>query len=318
MENYIQPVDDNLSLPLKNENEYGILSTIRGVVVTLIYVANMLFWAVPLFTTAFLKLVIPVKPWRHFCTRVLKWVANCWIFVNNLSTKTVFDTEGIERLSMNSWYMVISNHQTWVDILILQKAFYRKIPFLKFFLKKELIWVPIMGLAWWALDFPFMKRYSENFLQKNPHLRGKDIEITRKACEKYKNMPVSIMNFVEGTRFTPEKHSRQKSPFKHLLRPKAGGVAFVLSSMGDQLTSIVNVTINYPEGAKSFWDFLCGRVSYVSLRVQEIPVTKEILGNYFMDERFREKFQLWLNSLWVEKDRQLDGLRPLKYVVPEI
>lgn len=317
MGNSYETEDTAISLSMAEDEDYSIFSTLRGIFVWHIYVVNTLFFAVPLFTTAFLKLIIPLPFWRHLCTVVLKWVANCWIFVNNLSSNTTFDVRGIENLSMNSWYLVVSNHQTWVDILILQKAFYRKIPFLKFFLKKELIWVPIMGMAWWALDFPFMKRYSNEFLEKNPHLRGKDIEITRKACEKYKTMPVSIMNFVEGTRFTPEKHAKQKSPFNNLLCPKAGGIAFVLSAMGEQLTSILNVTINYPQGPKSYWDYLCGRVSDVSIRVEEIPVTKEILGNYFMDEKFREKFQVWLNDLWIDKDRQLDGLRPLEYAVPE-
>ena len=116
-----------------------------------------------------------------------------------------------------------------------RKSLTAAVPFLKFFLKKELIWVPILGIAWWALDFPFMKRYSAAVLKKRPHLRGKDIEITRQACKKFKSLPVSIMNFVEGTRFTREKHDKQKSPFTHLLKPKAGGIGFVLSTMGEQL-----------------------------------------------------------------------------------
>jgi 1-acyl-sn-glycerol-3-phosphate acyltransferase len=218
-----------------------------------------------------------------------------------------WDIRGLEGLSMNEWYLVISNHQTWVDIVVLQKVFNYRIPFLKFFLKKELIWIPLLGVAWWALDFPFMKRYTASFLKKHPHLKGKDIEITRKACEKFKNTPVSIMNFVEGTRFTPEKHNRQNSPFKHLLKPKAGGVGFVLTAMGEHLHRIVNVTIIYPEGDTGFWSFLCGRIHEIQVRIQTLPLTKDLLGDYIKNEAYQARFQAWLNELWREKDRIMEG-----------
>jgi 1-acyl-sn-glycerol-3-phosphate acyltransferase len=263
---------------------------------------------------AFLKFIIPIKAWRNFCGKIVLFIAESWIFINSLNialTKKVrWDVKGLEGLDLNGWYLVVSNHQTWVDILVLQKVLFRKIPFLKFFLKKELIWVPIMGLVWWALEYPFMKRYSEEFLKKNPHLKGKDMETTRKACEKFKTTPVSVMNFVEGTRFTKEKHDKQKSPFKNLLKPKAGGISFVLSAMQDQLQSIVNVTIVYPDNRedKSFWAFLCGKVTNIVVRVETIPIQKEITGDYAEDEAYRKYFFSWLNELWTKKDATIESL----------
>ena len=255
---------------------------------------------------AFLKLLVPLAGWRKLCTRVLNGMAASWISLNNLNielTKKIkWEVQGLEGLSLKQWYLVISNHQTWIDIIVLQKIFNRRIPFLKFFLKKELIWVPFLGVAWWALEFPFMKRYSAAFLKKYPHLKGKDMEITRKACRKFKTTPVSVMNFVEGTRFTEEKHNRQKSPFTHLLKPKAGGVGFVLSAMGDQLNSILDVTIVYPGGKKSFWGFLCGRTDAIRITIEKIPVTEELLGDYIEDKDYQNRFQNWLNSLWAKKD----------------
>jgi len=194
-------------------------------------------------------------------------IATRWIHNNTfLCTKILgikVKAEGDTKLSMKEWYLVLSNHQSWSDIVVLQIVFNGRIPLLKFFTKKELIWVPLLGIAWWALDFPFMKRYKSDFLKKHPHLKGKDIEITKKACEKFSATPVSIMNFVEGTRFTIAKHDRQKSPFKNLLKPKAGGTGFVFTAMGHQLHNILNVTIKYPEGDLDFWNFLCGRISEV-------------------------------------------------------
>ena len=146
----------------------------------------------------------------------------------NLTNNTRWDVQGTESLEPSQWYLVLSNHQSWTDIVVLQRIFHRKIPFLKFFIKKELFWLPLLGQAWWALDFPFIKRYSKAKLQRKPHLRGKDLEITRRACKRFQQLPISIMNFVEGTRFTIQKHRQQQSPYTHLLRPKAGGIAAVL------------------------------------------------------------------------------------------
>jgi len=278
----------------------------------LLYVVNTIFFVIPLLIAAFAKLIIPLKPWTRICDKILNGIATSWISVNNFNQKLTgnarLEVKGLEGLRIDDWYLVVSNHQSWVDILILQNIFNRRIPFLKFFLKQELIWVPVMGVAWWALDFPFMKRYSRAVIEKKPHLKGKDLEITRKACEKFKNIPVSVMNFVEGTRYSPAKHQSQKSPHKNLLRPRSGGVAFVLSAMGDHLSCILNVTIAYPEGVRTFWEFLCGKVGHVVVNIESLPVTDEILGDYFEDSEYRVQFQQWLNSLWAEKDELLERM----------
>ena len=116
------------------------------------------------------------------------------------------------------------------------------------------------------------------------------------------------MNFLEGTRFTKGKHAKQQSPYTHLLKPKAGGIAFVLASMGGSLKSIVNVTIAYPPGPNSFWDFVCGRIPQIRVHVETIPIKGELIGDYFEDEGFRDRFQLWVNGLWEEKDQQIQKM----------
>jgi 1-acyl-sn-glycerol-3-phosphate acyltransferase len=288
----------------------SILSQIKGSIAFLLLVANTLTCFGPLMAATFMKVVIPVKIWRVLWSWVIDGIATYWISVNNtvitIMMPVQWNVRGLENLEGKNWYLVLSNHQTWVDIVVLQKIFNHQIPFLKFFLKKELIWVPVMGICWWALDFPFMKRYSESFVKKNPHLKGKDLEITRKACRKFRDKPVSVMNFVEGTRFTPEKHLQNKSPFNRLLRPKAGGTAFVLSAMGDLINYVVNVTITYPEGAKTMWEFLCGEVKVIDVTVETIPVTEELRGDYSVDPTFRERIQTWLNGLWENKDRLME------------
>ena len=264
---------------------------------------NTTFWGLVLFLVALIKLAIPINSWRIACSRLLNAIGQSWIGCNNLGlqlTKEIrWDVEGTDDLKPNAWYLVVANHQTWVDIVVLQKIFHCKAPMLKFFLKKELIWVPILGIAWWALDFPFMRRSS------SVH---KDFETTREACEKFKLVPVSVMNFLEGTRFTIEKRQKQNSPFNHLLKPKAGGIAVVLGAMGEQLHSILDVTIVYPEGVQGIWAFLCSKSMTVKVRVKQVPVTEELLGDYLTDREFRRRFTEWLNTLWTEKDKLIETM----------
>ncbi len=266
----------------------------------------------PFLLTASLIKLIPFKPTQKISTIILIMIATRWNHNNTFLCRRILGiktkVKGDTDLSMKNWYLVISNHQSWSDIVALQMIFNGKIPLLKFFLKKELIWIPFLGVAWWALDFPFMKRYTAEFIAKHPQLKGKDIEITKKACEKFSTTPVSVMNFVEGTRFTKGKHARQKSPFRNLLKPKAGGTGFVFTAMGHQLQSILNVTIKYPQGDLNFWNFICGRITEIELQIEKIPVTDDLIGDYVSDPVYQERFQKWINDLWRAKDKVFEEM----------
>ncbi len=285
-------------------------SPLKGILSFLIYLINTILLTVPLILVSLLKFILPFRPVVVILDRILMAIAGLWIHINSLTTDLFcnidWDIRGLDKLNPREWYLVMSNHQSWVDILVLQKILHTKIPMLKFFLKKELIWVPFLGLAWWALDFPFMKRYSKQFLAQNPHLKGKDLESTRKACQKFKHTPVSIMNFVEGTRYTPEK--AKTSAFSHLLTPRAGGIAFVLGSMGQCLNHIIDVTIVYPGRVPSFWSFISGKTRKIIVDFQLLEVGWHIKGDYFNDPVFRERFCEWLNQLWLDKDQKIDRL----------
>lgn len=285
---------------------------LRGCISLLGYFLNTLFWVPLVVLMALFRALIPLKSWQRWCGRMANALAENWIGVNNinqkLTGKTRVEVSGLEGLNRSQWYLVLANHQSWVDILVLQRIFNRRIPLLKFFLKKELFWFPVLGQAWWALDFPFIKRYKRSFLKKKPHLKGKDIEVTRQACQKFKTLPVSVMNFVEGTRFTADKHRRQRSPYDHLLKTKAGGIAFVLGAMGDQIHRVLDVTIVYPHGDISFWSFICGNMNKIKVQVNTLPIDDRILGDYANDRAFRKKFHSWLNGIWEEKDLRIRNM----------
>ncbi len=281
--------------------------TARGVISISLVTMNTLFWATPIHIFALTKLLIRSESWQRQCAKAIMFFGSCWIVGMNTIMRTTQPTryyiEGLEGLSKKQWYFINCNHQSWADILILFITFHGTVPFLKFFIKKELFKVPVMGTAWWALDYPFMERFSKEYLKKNPHMKGKDFETTRRACERYRHTPVSILNFIEGTRFTKEKHDRQESPYRHLLRPKAGGFAFALGAMDGKISNILDVTIIYSQRPGSFWEYLCGRVDWISVKVKKMPVPQEFLsGDYQNDEVFRDRIQTWVSDLWQKKD----------------
>lgn len=282
---------------------------IRIPLAMLLLAINILLHVLPLFALTLLKLVVPVRGVRQACSRALVAIAESWIGVNNvlfdLFTRIRWQVEGLAGLRRDGNYLVLCNHQSWVDIPVLQKVFNRRVPFMRFFLKQQLIWVPLLGPAWWALDFPFMKRYSRETLLRHPELQGRDREATRRACAKFRHMPVSVMNFVEGTRFTPAKHAAQSSPYRHLLRPKAGGLAFVLDAMGGALHAALDVTIVYPEGRRTMMDLIAGRVHDIRVHVRELAIDAGLVGSYDDDPAFRGRVKLWVNELWREKDERI-------------
>ncbi|MBV4506578.1 MULTISPECIES: acyltransferase [Pseudomonas] len=287
---------------------------LTGILTLTLLLLNTLVLIGPLLVFALLKLVLPGRG-RDYASAAVMWIAETWSEIDKaifaLCIPTQWDIRGVDTLRQDTSYLCVSNHQTWVDIPALIESLNRRVPFFKFFLKKELIWVPLLGLAWWGLDYPFMKRYSKAFLDKHPELKGKDLEITKAACELFKRQPVTVVNYLEGTRFTEAKRQQQQSPYRHLLKPKAGGVAFVLAALGEQLDALLDVTIVYPGNkAPGFWDLLNGSISRViiDIRVRELdPALSE--GDYENDPAFRQTVQAWVNQLWLEKDQRIEELR---------
>ena len=280
---------------------------LRGVITGTTLGLNTLIIALSLVPPALVKLLVPAQAVRRVCDRLMNSLASLWVGNNNAWIAAVqpaaWDVQGVQGLHPRGWYLVSSNHQSWVDILVLQRIFHGHIPFLKFFLKQELIWVPVIGLAWWALDFPFMKR------GKGSGARHNDLKTTREACEKFKLIPTTVINFVEGTRFTPAKQAAQQSPYRHLLKPKIGGLGIALAAMGEQFEALLDVTIVYPHGAPTFWHLLCGQIDAVTVRVQQREIPPAVLGgDPLQDKDYRQRIGQWVDEQWRDKDGLIDAL----------
>jgi 1-acyl-sn-glycerol-3-phosphate acyltransferase len=236
----------------------SITSSVRGALCALLLVVSTVVLSLALLAPALLKRALPLATVGRGCDRLLIGLAGAWVALNKRwmdagGRSARWDVQGLDGLHLQGWYLLACNHLSAVDILVLQHVFHGRIPFLKFFLKRELIWVPLIGMAWWALDFPFMRR------GKTREAQRQDLETARAACEKFRHQPTSVMNFVEGTRVSAEKIASERSPYKHLLKPKVGGLSVALATMGEQFEALLDVTLVYPDGVPSFWDLLCGR-----------------------------------------------------------
>ena len=263
------------------------------------------------------KFLVPAGAALNWVQRFLAGMAVTWISINNLVFSvlrlTRWEIEIPQGLDRNGCYMVSSNHQSWVDVVVLQRCFNRRLPFFRFFIKSSLIWVPFLGIAWWALDMPFMQRASKEKLARRPGLKGKDLENARKACEKFRNIPVAMMSFPEGTRFSIEKRDGKNSPYSNLLAPRIGGIGQVLYALGDQLDALVDVTIIYPRdngavSAPTFWQLVSGQIPRIVVTAVQHEIPQQLLGrNFRTDRNFRRELEAWINQLWLEKDELISN-----------
>ncbi|HDY7424421.1 TPA: acyltransferase [Vibrio vulnificus] len=259
---------------------------------------------------AIVKLVLPTQGLKAKATDTANKMMWLWATINAvilaLFNRIEWDIEGGEGLKKEGWYLMISNHLSWTDIVVLCCVFKDRIPMPKFFLKQQLLYVPFIGMACWALDMPFMRRYSREYLIRHPEKRGQDLATTRRSCEKFRHTPTTVVNYVEGTRFTTEKRKKSNAGYDYLLQPKSGGIAYTLAAMGEQFDHIIDVTLAYPQNTdKPFQDMLMGRMRKVVVKIRLLPVDEQVKGDYFNDKPYKRQFQLWLGDVWQEKDQLL-------------
>lgn len=291
---------------------------IIGILSTALVVSNLIINSIPLFVMGLARVIVRLLGLKRAESRVASWmdvVIDSWVVINRFTFRVLglarveVTWEGDTDLSKDRWYLVVSNHQSWTDIFMLQTELYDALPPLKFFTKRQLLYIPIFGQAMWALDFPYVRRMSRAQIEANPALLEVDRQAIRTACEKFKNHPTTALNFLEGTRFTQEKYDAQETPrFQHLLNPKTGGVTQVLAALSDRLDKLVDVTIDYPEGVPSFWEFMQGSCSKVTMHIHSLEIPAAIIDCSDEAQR-RSAVGDWVEALWQEKDARLESAR---------
>ena len=298
-------------LPVKPVN------TIKGLTAILFMTLNtaavwsvLWFWVIQRIWTSGEKLV----DLRERMDKIIWWWTggNRWLLKTLNLIEPDIDWKHIDDVSLDKWYLVISNHQSWTDIILLQSYLYGKIPPLKFFTKQQLIWVPGIGLAMYVLGFPYVKRVSKAQIKANPNLRNADRDNIAEACKGFKNHPTSILNFLEGTRRTSAKQLNQSSDYKNLLKPKIGGIEYVIKDMGDYLHKLIDVTIVYPDGTPTFWQFVKGECRSVKFVVSHHEIPKEVLVDNDIERR--SSLSGWIKTIWMQKDQQISEMTQTTHV----
>lgn len=291
------------------------MAIFKGALASLFLAINTLIWCVPIYLLAVPRAVIPVPSLRIAIAAAMTRVIDAWVAGNRLMLRVLAITQIQVATKFDApprrdkWYVVISNHQGWSDILVLQDTFLSRIPPLKFFVKQQLIWIPLLGVAMWLLGFPYVRRYSREALALDPGLRRHDQEATQRACEFFKQRPTSVLNFMEGTRFTPQKHAYQQSKYRHLLTPKTGGFGYVVGALGERVDQVLDVTIVYPNGAPTFWQFISGQCRDVRVDITSHHVPSALLEVHAeMPADVRQQLHDWVDQLWSRKDTRIDQL----------
>lgn len=285
----------------------------RGLTVTSVMTGSTFFHGPPVLALGLTKLV---KKSPKIDETNIK-ITNSWLSVNNWlidtmlkNTKWTITVDESLDLSMQGRYLMTCNHQSWVDTTVNQYFGLTRMPLTRFFTKWELIFIPFVGQAFKILGFPMMKRHTKEQIAKNPALKDRDMDEARKACQQLLSQPFTLLNYLEGTRFTQEKHDQQKSPYKHLLKPKAGGLALALNILGDRIDAFVDMTIVYPDGVPGYGEFWLGEVPRIAVDLRKIEIPDWVLGgNYEDDPEYRERFQQWVHQLWTEKDQLIEKMK---------
>lgn len=294
----------------KKKSNLSPAQLLRGISAGTIITGSTFLHGPPVLLAGLVQSLIPASRMDQVAIRL----TNSWLGVNNwLIDHLLPDLEWHltlpTDLKMDGKYLLVCNHQTWLDTTVMQYIGLSRLPLTRFFTKWELIFIPFLGLAFKILGFPMMKRHSKEAIAKNPALKQQDLEEAKRACNGLRSVPYTLLNYLEGTRFTPEKHKAQKSPFKHLLKPKSGGIGLALYILGKEVDGLIDMTIVYPDGVPTYNDFWLGRVRRIGVDLREIPIPDWVLqGSYEEDEAFREKFQVWIGELWKSKDQLIEQM----------
>ena len=257
--------------------------------------------------------IIPLKSFKIFLAKISNIIGDVTVYGLKLimllmhgKNITIINDQDFDE---NEWYMAMSNHQSWADIFILLTTANYKLPLLKFFMKKELWWIPFVFLANKTLNMPFVNRHTKKEIEKNPSLRTQDYENTLKSCKRFLRTPSTIFSYAEGTRFTNEKHIQQDSKYKNLLEPKIGGMATALSAMPN-INTLVDYTLVYKSKKRDAWSFAKGDMKHAKVLVSKYKIPESLKNkNYSNDKNYRDEFKNWIEGIWAEKDKKIEELK---------
>tara|TARA_B100001250_G_C19781252_1_gene781964 strand:- start:99 stop:986 length:888 start_codon:yes stop_codon:yes gene_type:complete len=291
-----------------------IKSSFIGLITFILIVAELMIGFGALTIINIPRIIIPFKFFKVFLSKASNYIGDLTVYglklimllMHGNNINIIDDNDEYAR---DKWYMAMSNHQSWADIFVLLVVANYKIPLLKFFMKKELWWIPFIFLANKTLNMPFVNRHSKEAIEKDPSLRTKDYKNTIKSCKRFLRSPSTIFSYAEGTRFTKKKHADQNSSYKNLLIPKAGGLAASLSAI-PKIDTLIDYSLVYASDKRDAWSFLTGEMKNVKVLVKKYEIPDNLKSkNYSEDKEYRENFKNWIEKIWESKDKDIEKLK---------
>ena len=253
-------------------------------------VINLLVGFIMLLPISIVSWLIPLPAVSRWCTFAVDHV---YRFAVRVDSFWMLRVVGIEleikgEINTDQAPVVICNHQSWFDIPLVQEVITGNGPIIKFLVKREITWVPIIGWICLALNFPRLRRGDNKVTGES------DFSIIEKASKKHGDVSGALLIFPEGTRYSALKRERQKAGYKHLLKPKTGGLRTIKEYAGPD-TSLVDITIDYHQKGVNIWNCLHGNPRKITL----------LLEHYKLSEI--DDIEAWLADRWAAKDRVLSG-----------
>lgn len=248
-----------------------------GFLLLLWLVVTLLTMGVVCFMLTLLYCILPLKIVHDMMWQLyVNWVLMLGWFVRKLVPSVEVETHG--TLPENKPYILISNHYSWLDILILYATIFTRKRNFVFVMKRSLIYLPFIGVICWGVGHPLIER------GRTLHTRNKLSQAVNKAL-KYQ---YGMMIFPEGSRLTKKMDLQ---PNECLLKPKRSGFQIVASAFGEEI-EVVDCTLVYQDKRHTVSDFLMGKIGRVKLISESIQLQSS-------------EGKEWIRHRWVLKERLL-------------
>jgi 1-acyl-sn-glycerol-3-phosphate acyltransferase len=272
--------------PIKNVILKNIISFTSSLWVT----ANLLLGFAVLLPISIISWLIPLPAVSRCCTVTADHIYGIAVKLDTFWMQHILGIELVIKGKTNTHQspVVMCNHQSWFDIPLVQHVITGNGPIIKFLVKREIVWIPVIGWICLVLNFPRLRR------GKNNGTGESDFSIIRKASKGHGNDSGALLIFPEGTRFSEAKKVKQKTLYHHLLKPKAGGLRMIKQHASAD-TNLVDITINYHQKNVHIWNCLRADPAKITITIEHYNL-KEI-----------DDIETWLNNRWLEKDKLLFG-----------
>lgn len=200
-----------------------------------------------------------------------------------------YNNNKIDNLSKDHSYIIISNHQSYLDTFLIWALSPHNSPTdVIFLLKKELIWLPFYGSYSYLSRYPFIESPSLKAMRKKPELKNKDLTTILESVKTFEGRASLWAIYVEGI--------LNKSNDRHLNKPKTSGLYSLIKAL-DKPVDIIDLTIAYPRIGMSFYELITdiskkGTYFIDTIKFNDIPTEKR-------------EFIKWLNRRWNKKESLL-------------